>query len=81
MTQKIIKKLINKMFKIAGYTLKYKDIVGVEEWFRKHTMTKNQCEEWLLWSVKFLQKQGFSKSKAQTEMMWFNLNYGLKIKL
>ena len=34
--------LINQMFIIAGHSVTYDDIVGVENWFQKYTMTVEQ---------------------------------------
>ena len=37
--EKAIIDIINKMFEIAGHDVTYDDIVGVDEWWQKYTMT------------------------------------------
>jgi hypothetical protein len=71
--------LINKMFEIAGHEVTYDDILGVENWYQQYTMTMEQSEEFRDWGKKYLIKTfRTSAKKAETEMMWFNLQYGLK---
>jgi len=76
--QKAVKDIINKMFEIAGYEVTYDDIVGVDKWFQKYTMTVEQSEEWKLWGKKYLMKElrMYAKS-AEREMLWVNLQWGL----
>ena len=76
--EKAIKDLINKMFEIAGHSVTYDDILGVENWFQKYTMTLAQSEEFKKWGKKYLMKElrMYAKS-AEREMMWFNLQWGL----
>ncbi len=31
--------IVNKMFEIAGHDVNYDDIVGVDKWYQKYTMT------------------------------------------
>jgi hypothetical protein len=70
--------LINKMFEIAGHNVTYDDILGVEDWFRKYTMTVEQAEEFKKWGKKYLMKELriYAKS-AKREMEWFMLQWGL----
>jgi len=71
--------LINKMFEIAGHEVTYDDILGVENWFQQYTMTMEQSEEFRDWGKKHLIKTfRMSAKRAENEMMWFNLQYGLK---
>ena len=42
---KAIKDLINQMFIIAGHNVTYEDILGVDKWFEKYSMTVEQSEE------------------------------------
>jgi len=71
--------LINQMFIIAGYDVTYDDILGKENWFQEYTMTVEQSEEFKKWGKKYLMKNLNMYAKgAEREMMWFNLQYGLK---
>ena len=77
--EKAIVDLINKMFEIAGYELTYDDIVGVEDWFQKYTMTVEQGEEFKSWGKKYLMKElRMRAAAAEKEMRWVNLQWGLK---
>lgn len=76
--QKAVKDLINKMFEIAGYEVTYDDILGVENWFQKYTMTVEQGEEFKKWGKKYLMKElRLYAKQAENEMLWFNLQWGL----
>lgn len=76
--QTAIVDIINKMFEIAGHNVTYDDVIGVDNWFQKHTMTVEQSEEWKSWGVGYLQdKLKMTKKMAEREMMWFNLQWGL----
>jgi hypothetical protein len=72
--------LINQMFIIAGHDITYDDIKDRKDnWFQQWTMTVEQAEEWKAWGIKYLrEKLKISKGLAETEMLWFNLQYGLK---
>ena len=70
--------LINQMFIIAGHDVTYDDVLGVEDWFQKYTMTVEQGEEFKKWGEKYLMKNLRTYAKAaEKEMMWFNLQWGL----
>ena len=70
--------LINQMFIIAGHDVTYDDILGVEDWFRKYTMTVEQGEEFKKWGKKYLMKNLNLYAKlAEREMQWFMLQWGL----
>jgi|GEM_PF-879059 uncharacterized protein (UPF0128 family) len=76
--EKAVVDLINKMFEIAGHDITYNDILGVENWFQKYTMTVEQGEEFKKWGKKYLMKELRENAKsAEREMMWFNLQWGL----
>ena len=76
---KAIIDLINQMFIIAGHDVTYDDILGVENWFQKYTMTVEQGDEFKNWGKKYLMKNLNSYAKqAEREMQWFNLQWGLK---
>ncbi len=71
--------LINKMFEIAGHEVTYNDILGVDNWFQQYTMTMKQSEEFRDWGKKYLINTfRMSAKRAENEMMWFNLQWGLK---
>jgi len=73
--------LINQMFIIAGHDVTYDDVLGVEDWFQKYTMTVEQGDEFKKWGKKYLMKNLNSYAKqAEREMQWFSLQWGLKIK-
>jgi hypothetical protein len=75
---KAIKDLINQMFIIAGHNVTYDDIVGVEQWFNKYTMTVEQGEEFKKWGKQYLMKNlQMRAAAAEKEMMWFNVMWGL----
>jgi hypothetical protein len=72
--------IINQMFIIAGHKVTYDDIKNRKDnWFSKWTMTTAQNEEWREWGVDYLRKSlKMNKSLAKNEMLWFNLQWGLK---
>ena len=76
--EKAVVDLINQMFIIAGHDVTYQDVLGVEDWFQKYTMTVEQGEEFKKWGKKYLMKElRESAKRAEKEMMWFNLQWGL----
>ena len=78
-TDKAIVDLINQMFIIAGHDVTYDDVLGVENWFQKYTMTVEQGDEFKKWGKKYLMKNLNSYAKqAEREMQWFSLQWGLK---
>lgn len=74
--------LINRMFEIAGHNVTFKDVEGrKDEWYLEYTMTEEQNKEWREWGEKFIKTQlRVKKESAKSEMAFFDLNYGLKIK-
>ena len=76
---KAVVDLINQMFIIAGHDVTYDDVLGVEDWLEKYTMTMAQGEEFKKWGKKYLMKELSERAKsAEKTMMWFDLQYGLK---
>ena len=76
--EKAVVDLINQMFIIAGHDVTYDDILGVEDWFQKYTMTVEQGEEFKKWGKKYLMKELRTYAKlAEREMQWFMLQWGL----
>jgi hypothetical protein len=77
--EKAVVDLINQMFIIAGYDVTYDDILGKDKWFLEYTMTVEQSEEWKEWGVAYIRKNlKMNKALAEREMMWVNLQWGLK---
>lgn len=72
--------LINKMFEIAGHNVTYDDIKGRQDnWYQQWEMTLAENEEWKQWGVDHLRKVlKIPKYKAEKEMMWADLQWGLK---
>jgi len=81
-TNLAIKDLINEMFKIAGYSIVYEDLIGrTDDWFTEYTMTEEQYDQWIKWSTDYLRKNlKYSKARADKDMSWFSLMYGLKVR-
>jgi len=76
--EKAIKDLINQMFVIAGHDVTYDDILNVDNWFQKYSMTVEQGEEFKKWGKKYLMKElRMLAGAAEKEMMWFNVMWGL----
>ena len=76
--EKAVVDLINQMFIIAGHDVTYDDILGVEDWFTKYTMTVEQADEFKKWGKKYLMKELRTYAKmAEREMEWFMLQWGL----
>jgi hypothetical protein len=72
--------LINQMFIIAGHQVTYDDIKDRKDaWYSEWEMTVEQSEEWKKWGIAYLRKNlKLNKVLAEREMLWFNLQYGLK---
>jgi hypothetical protein len=72
--------IINQMFIIAGHNMTYDDIKDrKDDWFSEWTMTEAQNEEWKDWGVAYIRKVfKANKTLAEKEMLWFNLQWGLK---
>ena len=72
--------LINQMFIIAGHQVTYEDIKDRKDaWYSEWEMTVEQSEEWKKWGIAYLRKNlKMNKAFAEREMLWFNLQYGLK---
>jgi hypothetical protein len=72
--------LINQMFIIAGHQVTYDDIKDRQDnWYQQWEMTVEQSDEWKQWGIKYLRENlKINKKMAENEMLWFNLQYGLK---
>ena len=73
--------LINKMFEIAGHQVTFDDAVAFgDQWFNHWTMTSEQRDEWNKWGKTYLMKKlNMYAARAQKEMSWIGLQWGLKI--
>jgi hypothetical protein len=77
--EKAIVDIINKMFEISGHDVTYDDIVGVDKWWQKYTMTVAQGEQLEEWGKKYLMKElKLRAAYAEKEMQWFSVMWGLK---
>jgi len=73
--------LINKMLQIAGHNVTFEDIKNQENWFNQYEMTEEQRGEWKSWGKKYLMKKlGMYAARAEKEMSWIGLMWGLKTK-
>ena len=79
--EQLAKMIIDEMFIIAGYTdVQFEDILNVNDWFRQYTMTEEQNKQWVDASIKIIiRERKWPKYRAKKYMMWFSLQYGLKI--
>ena len=76
----LLKDIIDKMFEIAGHSLKYEDVVGrTDDWYQQYTMTESQNKEWREWGTAYIKKnkRGYAKI-ASREMTMLDLYIGLK---
>jgi len=68
------------MFEIAGHPVTYEDIKDRKDaWYRDWTMTVEQAEEWKAWGVAYLRKHlKMRKAMAERQMLWTNVQWGLR---
>ena len=78
--EKSVIDLVNMMFEIAGHTVTFEDIKDRKDnWFQEWTMTTEQNDQWKLWGKKYLIKNlRMNAKRAEREMMWASLQWGLK---
>jgi hypothetical protein len=79
--QQAVVDLLNEMFKIAGHQITYDDIKDRKDnWFQEYTMTEAQHDEWMEWGANYFKKKlSVPAYRAEKEMMWVSLMWGLKI--
>ena len=79
--EKSVIDLVNMMFEIAGHTVTFEDIKDRKDnWFQEWTMTTEQNDQWKLWGKKYLIKNlRMNAKRAEREMMWVSLQWGLKL--
>lgn len=80
--EKMVKDLINEMFRIAGHNVTYEDIKDRKDnWFQQYTMTLAQNDEFTKYGINYIKTNlPHIKYRAEKEMSWFNMMWGLKIK-
>jgi hypothetical protein len=80
--QELLKRLVDKMFELAGHELKYEDVEDREdEWYLEYTMTQEQNQAWYAWGIReIMTTMKYSRKLATLEMGYINLSIGLKIK-
>lgn len=72
-----VRVLLDKMFEIAGYSVKYDEIVNrKDEWYNGYTMTQKQQEEWMKWGKEYLKKKA---PNPEISMILVNTTWGLKV--
>lgn len=73
-----IEKALKKMFEIVGETYS-KEFCAKEDWYRKHTWTKEQQETYKKWFI-CEAKKTFKWDNRTLNWEWamFHLNYGWK---
>jgi hypothetical protein len=77
--EKAMVDIINQMFVIAGHEVTYEDIVSVDKWWQKYTMTVAQGEQLVEWGKQYLMRELKMRAVyAEKEMQWFNVQWGLK---
>lgn len=75
--EKEVQILLDKMFEIAGYTVKYDEIVNrKDEWYNGYSMTRIQEDEWMSWGKKYLNKK---VPNPEIAMILVNTTWGLKV--
>jgi hypothetical protein len=77
--QKAMVDIVNQMFAIAGHDVTYEDIVSVDKWWQKYTMTVAQGEQLVEWGKQYLMRELKMRAVyAEKEIQWFNVQWGLK---
>ena len=74
----ILIELINKQ--LEPHKVSYTDIRDDSEWFMKYTTSKEEQSRFTDWAVYHLvEKLKISTKKAEEEVSWFILQYGLPL--
>jgi hypothetical protein len=69
--------LVNKQ--LEKYNLTYMDIRNDPNWYMKYTTTTQEENRFIDWAVYYLIDNGISTKKAEEEVSWFILQYGLTL--
>jgi hypothetical protein len=75
------KDILENMMSIAGYDITYEDLLKEEDgWWDRYTMTQEQRDKWKEESIQLLRtKLRWPKWRAEDQMTWIELMWGLKI--
>ena len=75
------KDILENMMSIAGYDIAYEDLLKEEDgWWDRYTMTQEQRDKWKKESIQLLRtKLRWPKWRAEDQMTWIELMWGLKI--
>lgn len=75
--ENVFKELINKQLEPHNKTID--DVKDEDEWYLKYTTTKEKEKEFIEWGKDLIKKKlKINEQRAQKEMSWFILGYGLK---
>lgn len=69
--------LVNKQLEPHGVT--YTDIRNQPNWFMKYNTTTKNENIFIDWAVYYLIDKGISTKRAEEEVSWFILQYGLTL--
>ncbi len=70
--------LVNKQLEPHGVT--YADVRDDIDWFMKYKTTTQHQNRFIDWAVYYLIDKEFSTKRAEEEVSWFILQYGLTLK-
>ena len=79
----VSKQIIDEMFMIAGHPdITYEDVINRKDnWWMEWEMTMEQNTQWKEAGIKILKREyRWPKYRAEREMDWISLMYGLKFK-
>jgi hypothetical protein len=69
---------VNKQ--LEPHSVTYTDVREDANWFMKYTTTREQQNRFMDWAVYYLiDKDSISTKKAEEEVSWFMLQYGLSL--
>tara|TARA_B100001093_G_scaffold332156_1_gene317150 strand:- start:1501 stop:1785 length:285 start_codon:yes stop_codon:yes gene_type:complete len=69
---------VNKQ--LEPHNITYTDVRDDADWFMKYTTTKQQQNKFIDWAVYYLiNKNNMPTKKAEEEVSWFILQYGLSL--
>lgn len=69
--------LVNKQLEPHGVT--YTDVRNQPNWFMKYNTTTKNENIFIDWAVYYLIDKGISTKRAEEEVSWFILQYGLTL--
>lgn len=78
--ESFFKTAVNKQLEMAGISLKYEDVLEIEDWYDKLTITPEQSDDFHRWFIGEYKTTFRSNNRvAGREYSYFNLSYGLRI--